>query len=219
MLTVAVDDRRLVLHQLADKLGNHGRVGPVGVLPPTKYIEVPQSDEIEAVGFLKHIGVQFVDVLRNRVGRERLSDNVLSFGHGGRVAVSGATAGEDKALYLSILGGYQHIQEAADVDRICSNRVGDGTRHRTQSRLMQHIIRPSHCFVAIGQFPDVAFDQSKIGVCQEWLDVASFARGKIIQARHPVAFLEQSLTQIGADRTSPPRHYYVLAADHIGCFL
>ena len=83
---VAVDVDRLALEQRGSPLGDHGGVGAVGVLAGAEDVEVAQADGCEAVAAGEDVGVEFVDVLGDGVGAERLADACLRpwAGRGGR---------------------------------------------------------------------------------------------------------------------------------------
>ena len=119
---VAVDVDGLALDHAGNPFGDDGGIGAIGVLAFAKDVEVTQTNGVEAVATGKHVGVQLVDVFGNGVGAQGFAYGVLYLGQGRVVAIGAATGGVSKAFDLGVAGGYQHVQEAADVGGV----GGDG---------------------------------------------------------------------------------------------
>ncbi len=109
---ITVDENGFVVEQAGDPFGNDGGVGSVGILAGTEDIKVAEADGLEAVGFGKDIGVQFVHVLCHRVGRQGAADFVFDLGEVRMVTVSRAGSRVDEAGDAGIAGGHEHIEKA-----------------------------------------------------------------------------------------------------------
>jgi len=112
---VAVDKHVFAFDHRRCPFGDHGGVGAFRVLAFAEYVEVAQADGGEAVGFGEYIGVEFVDVFGDGIGRQGFADHVFHLGQAGVVAVGGAAGGIDKAFDLGIAGGHQHVEKAVDI--------------------------------------------------------------------------------------------------------
>lgn len=128
-LAVSVDMDGIALRQCGEPLGDHRRVRAVRVLTLAEHVEVAQADGLEAITARENLGVEFIDILRHGVGRERLADAVFLFGQVGLVAVGGARSRIDKALYSAVTGRYEHVEEPVDVAAVGHDRVFDGAGH------------------------------------------------------------------------------------------
>lgn len=205
-LTVTVDAYRITLDHRRRPFGDHRRVGTVGVLAGTEDIEVAQADGLEAVGAGEHAGVQLVDVLGHRVGRERVADLVFHLGQVRVVAVGGAGGRVGEAAHFLVLGGHQHVQEAVDIGLVGGNGVGDGSGHRAQSGLVQHMVGAAYRQPAGVQVADIAFDKAEAlpgvfaYVVPHLIQVVPVAGGEIVQADHGLAQAQQGFQQVGADK-------------------
>ena len=72
---VAVDIDRLVLDHAGDPLRDDRGIGAVGILAAAEDVEVAQADGLQAIAAAEHVGIQLVDQLGHRVGRQRLADD------------------------------------------------------------------------------------------------------------------------------------------------
>lgn len=86
-LAVAIDLDDAVIEHSLDPARNHGCIGPIRVLPLAKDVEVTKADAVHSVLLVEYVGIEFVDVLRDRIGRERLADHVLDLRQGRMIAV------------------------------------------------------------------------------------------------------------------------------------
>ena len=81
-LAVAVDRGRLTFEQRGDPARDHRGIGAARILARPEHVEVPQADGLHPVRACKHVGVKLVDVLGDRVRRQRLADLVLDLRQG-----------------------------------------------------------------------------------------------------------------------------------------
>ena len=205
-LAIAIDAHGLALDHRRRPFWDHRRVGAVGVLARPEDIEVAQADGLEAVGAGEHAGVQFVDVLGHRVGRERVADLVLYLGQVRVVPVGRAGSGVGEAAHALILGRHQHIQEAVDIGLVGGDGVGDGPGHRAQGGLVQHMVGAAHRQAAGVQVADIAFDKAEplpgvlTHVLPHLIQIVLVAGGEVVQADHGLAQAQQGFQQVGADK-------------------
>ena len=76
-LSVSVDPDLITPQQPRKPFGDDRGIGSFRVLTLAEDIEVAQTHTVETVGFEKDLGVEFVDVLGHRVGREGFADDLL----------------------------------------------------------------------------------------------------------------------------------------------
>lgn len=204
--TVAVDAHGLALDHRRRPFGDHRRVGAVGVLAGSEHIEVAQADGLEAVGAGEHAGVQLVDVLGDRVGRERIADLVFHLGQVRVVAVGGAGGGVGEAAHFLVLGRHQHVQEAVDIGLVGGDGVGDGSGYRAQGGLVQYMVGAAYRQAAGVQVTDIAFDKAEslpgvlAYVFPHLIQVVLVAGGEVVQADHGLAQAQQGFQKVGADK-------------------
>ena len=95
---------------------------------------------MQAVGAGENIGIEFVNVFCYCVRGQRLADVVFDLGQRRMVAVGGTAGGVDEALYFCIAGGNQHVQKAANVGFVGSNRVFKGAGHAAKGGLVKNVV-------------------------------------------------------------------------------
>ena len=128
-LAVAVDVDGLATDEAGEPLGYDGRIGAEGILALAEDVEVAQAHGGEAVAAGKHVGIEFVDVLGHRVGREGMAYLVLDLGQLRGVAVGGGGGRVDEALHAGVAGGDDHVEEAVDVAAVGEEGIVDGARN------------------------------------------------------------------------------------------
>lgn len=158
---VAIDHGAFVLHELHHEERYHRRVSAVGVLPAAEDIEVAQANGLGAIQIAEVRCVEFVDVLGNRVGRQRLANDVLDFGQRGAVAVGGAARRINKALDASFFRRPEHVHEARDIHVGGGHGVLNGARDGTQGGLVQYVVNAGGGASAGIAVADVADDQAE----------------------------------------------------------
>eukprot|EP01022_Parablepharisma_sp_SALTPOND_P004211 TRINITY_DN118_c1_g1_i1.p1 TRINITY_DN118_c1_g1~~TRINITY_DN118_c1_g1_i1.p1 ORF type:complete len:1598 (-),score=548.50 TRINITY_DN118_c1_g1_i1:18136-22929(-) len=204
-LAIAIDAQCIVADHRRHPLRDHGSVGAVRILAAAEHIEVAQADALQAIAAAEDVGVQLVDVLGHRVGRERLADHVFHLGQARMVAVGRAGSGVDETCHLRVAGGDQHVEEAVDVVQVGAQRILDGARHRTQRRLVQHVVRTGAGTRAVIVVADVTFDEAEVGpgrladLGPDFVQVGLAAGAEVVQAGHLLAQQEQPGQQVGAD--------------------
>ena len=202
---VAVDAHGVAFDHRRGPFWDHGGVGAVGVLAGAEHIEVAQADGLEPEGAGKHVGVEFVDVFGDRIGRQRVADGLFDFGQARVVAIGGAGGGVGEAAHRFVLGGHQHIQEAIDVGLVGGNWVLNGARHGAQCGLVKNVICPLYGFAAVIQVADVAFHEAESGPLLlgdqglDFVQVVLVAGGEVVQAHYCLVQFEQGFQQVGAD--------------------
>ena len=70
---------------------------------------------------------------------------------------------------------------------------------------MQHII---HIFTGLqtsGKILDVPFDKRIVGIAKKHIHVFLLARGKIVEAPHPIPELQQRFAKVGTDEPGASR--------------
>ncbi|MCY1526865.1 hypothetical protein D9M68_619090 [compost metagenome] len=211
-LAVAVDGDVFALDHSGGPLGNHRRVGAVGILPLAEHVEIPQAHGLEAIGAREHVRVQLVDVLGHRVRRQGLADVLFDLGQRGMVAVGGAGGRIHERLHFGIARRDQHVQEPADIHLVGGDRVLQRARHRAQRRLMQHEVGALHGAAAGFQVADIAFNEGKARPflgrdrTADFVQVALVAGGEIVQAGDGLAQFQQGLQQVRADEAGAAGH-------------
>ena len=162
-LAVAVDRDRRVGEQRGDPLRDHGRVRAVRVLALAEHVEVAQADRREPVAAREDVRVQLVDVLGDRVRRQRPADVLLDLRQRRMVAVGRTRRGVDEALDPRVAGGHQHVEEAVDVGRVGRDRVLERARHGAERRLVEDEVDALAGSRAVGEAGDVALDHREAG--------------------------------------------------------
>ena len=180
---------------------NHGRIGPVRVLPAAKHVEVAQADGLQPVQGGEYIGIQLVDELGDGIRRQGAADVVLHLGQFLAVPVRRGAGGIDKALHAFVPRRDQHVQETVDVVRVGVDRVVDATGHGAQRRLVEHDVAPLHRLAAGVQVADVALDEAEVRSRLQRLDIMQEARGEVVQAGHVVTLPDKVLAQVAADES------------------
>lgn len=202
---VAVDGDLFALDHGSGPFGDDGGVGSVGVLTFTEHIEVAQTDGVEAVGSCEDVGVEFVDVLGDRVRGKRLADGVFYLGQARVVTVGRAGGGVGEADYPFIFGGHQHVQKTINVGLVGGDRVFDGSGDGAESGLVKDIIHAACRFSAVFQVSDVAFDEGEAGPLLggdrllDFIQVVLVAGGEVVQTDDGLVKAQQGFEQIGAD--------------------
>lgn len=148
---ITVNEHVVALDHGGGPFGNDGGIGTIRVLPFAEHVEVAQANGGKAVAARKHIGIQLVHVFGHGIGGQWLADQVFHLGQAGVITVSGAAGGVNKALYLRITGGHQHVEKAVDIGAIGGDGIGQGARHRAQCGLVQHVIHAGAGSLAIVQ--------------------------------------------------------------------
>ena len=225
---VAVDIDRLFVEHGGDPLGDYRRVGPFRVLAAAEDVEVAQADGFESVAAVEDFGVEFVDVLGHRVGRERFADLIFQLGQAGVVAVGGAGGGVNQAGYLGVAGGGEHIEKAADVVFVGGDGVFQRAGHAAQSGLVEDVVdgnalrgdrfeicpqlgwgktqRPP----AVVQVADIALDEVEVlpllrsNQALHLIQAVLVAGGEVVQPHHPLVELQHGFQQVGADEAGHP---------------
>lgn len=85
--SIAIDLDDAVVEHCLDPAWNHSSVGSIRVLPLAKHVEVTQTNTAHSIMLVEDLCIEFVDVFRNRIGRERLADHVLDLREGRMIAV------------------------------------------------------------------------------------------------------------------------------------
>lgn len=201
VLTVAVDDGRLVRHQLLHEEGNHCRIGAVGVLPPAEHVEIAQADGLHSVGFGKDIGIELVHILGDGIGRQGFPDHIFNLGERLAVAIGGGAGGIDEPLDAGIATGYQHLQKTRHIYFVRCDRVFDGARYRTECRLMKNICYPFGGLTAIVLVANIAYLQGKrFGIfLQQGKQVLDLAGGEVIEYFYIMTPLQQRFREVGTN--------------------
>ena len=170
-----------MVHELDDKLGDDGGISAVGILSSAKDIEVPEAYAFHSVRFRKDIGVEFIDIFRDGIRRERFSDHIFHLRQAFRVSVGRGTCSIDEAFHFGIPGGDKHVQKAADIDVIARDRIIDGAGHRTEGRLVQNIVLIFARLPTGIQIPDVPLDQGIVRIGEERCYVVAMAGSEVVQ--------------------------------------
>lgn len=209
---VAIDNGRFVAHELFHEQRDDGGVGAVGILPAAEDVEIAQPDGFHPVDVGEDVGIEFVDVFGDGVGRQRFTDAVFHFGKGGAVAIGGRAGGVDETFRAGIATGNQHVEESRDVHLVGGEGIVDGAGHRAEGRFVKHVFGTFYCFAAIVQFADIAHDKRQsvaVGFDQRQ-QVFDFSRGEVVQHRHVVSPFQQLFRQVRADKSRPAGHQYFI---------
>ena len=211
VLTVAVDDGRLVRHQLLHEEGNHCRIGAVGVLPPAEHVEIAQADGLHSVGFGKDIGIELVHILGDGIGRQGFPDHILNLGERLAVAIGGGAGGIDEPLDAGIATCYQHLQKTRHIYFVRCDRVFDGSGYRTECRLMKYKIDSFNGLAAIIHVADIAHLQGKrFGIFhQQGEQVPDLAGGKVVEHRYLMASFQQLFREVRSNKTGSTGDQYI----------
>ncbi len=203
--TVAVDEDLIALDHGSGPFGNHGGVGAIGILTFAEHVEVAQADGVEVVGAGEDVGVEFVDVFGDGIGRQGFSDTVFDLGQARVVAVGGAGGGVGEALDPFVFCCHQHVQEPVDVGLIGGDGIIDGPGHGTQGRLVEDVVGAGDGFFTVFQVADVAFDEGETSPLVggdgllDFVQVVLVAGGKVVQADDGLVQLQEGFQQVGAD--------------------
>src|ERR1700682_6682400 len=114
-LPVAVDGDRYAGEHRCRPPWNHRRVRALGILSRTEHVEVSQSHARGSIAAIEDLGVELVEVLGDRIRRERQPDFIFDFWESGMVAVRRARSGLDKSLYAGIARGDQNVQKSCPI--------------------------------------------------------------------------------------------------------
>lgn len=77
---IAINIDGVVVDHAGYPLGDYRCVCAVRVLPFAKHIKVAQANAVKAVAAGKHIGIEFVNVFGDSIGRQGFADLVFYFG-------------------------------------------------------------------------------------------------------------------------------------------
>ena len=193
VFAVAVDQRRLMVHQLLHEQRYHRCIGAVGVLPPAEHVEIAQADGLHSVGFGKDIGIELVHILGDGIGRQGFPDHIFNLGERLAVAIGGGAGGIDEPLDAGIATGYQHLQKTRHIYFVRCDRVFDGSGYRTECRLMKYKIDSFNGLATIVRVADIAHLQGKrFGIFhQEREQVLDLAGGKVIEYLYNVSSIRE----------------------------
>ncbi len=99
------------------------------------------------------------------------------------------------------------LTKPGDVVGVGGERILNEARHRTQGRLMQHILHPGAGSAAVGQLADIALDEAEAlpGLLAQprayLIEIELIAGGEVIQPHHLLAHGKQGLQQVGTDES------------------
>ncbi len=156
---VAMDLHLATCQHGRDPPWNHGSVGAVGILPLAEHVEVAQPHGAQPIATEKHVCIQLVDILRQRIGRQRLADALFHLGQIGVVAIGRAGRRIHERGHLRIARRHQHVKKAVDIGVTGGERVRDRARHRTQRGLVQDLVDAGDSLPAHARIADIPMQE------------------------------------------------------------
>lgn len=207
---VTIDINSVTLEQGSGPFGNDCSVSAIRVLTAAEDVEVAQADRGESVAAGENVGVEFVDVLCDRIGRQWLADGVFHLGQAGVVTVGRAAGRVHETLHAFVARGHQHVEKAVDVGGVTGDRVGEAAWHRTESCLVENVVDTIAGVTAVFQFADVALEESKARPlfagdhAANLVEVALVAGGEVIEADDRLVEGKQGFQKVRADEAGDP---------------
>ncbi len=134
----------------------------------------------------------------HRVGRNRIGRHALQLGQGGRIAVSRRRSRINHTAHPGGAGRHQQVERRVHAAHVGGHRIGHGTGHRGQRRLVKHNFsaRAGPCaHLRIGQ---VALDELH---CLKAEQVFQFSGNKVVHAAHGLAARQKSRCNRAADES------------------
>ena len=181
-------------------------VGAVGALIRPEDVEVAQAHGLESVERGKHLHVQLVRHLGDRVGGQRRDRHVFAFWQRWRVAVGGRRGGEDHAAHAIVARGVEHGDRSVGVHRVARDRSLDAARDGAEGGLVEdHVDARCGAVHRLG-VADVGGDALDVGAAAKVIQVLPVARGEVVDDPDPFARRRQRFDQIGADEPGAARH-------------
>src|SRR5450631_905925 len=157
--SVAMDHNRRAGQHRGNPARDYRSVGAVRILAGTKNVEVAQAHCFPAVASGKNLCIEFVDVLADRIRRQRVTDRVLDLWQTRMVAVGRTRAGIDKTPDASITCRHEHVEKACGIRSMGRQRVFDRSGYGAQRGLMQYDLHTFAAAATRGQVDDVGFDE------------------------------------------------------------
>src|ERR1700674_1050871 len=205
---VAIDKHRLAGEQRRDPFGNHRGIRTLRILARAENVEIAQADRGQAIAGGEYVGVKFIHVLGDRVGRQRLANDIFELGQAGMVTISRTRSGIDETLDARIPGSDQHVEKTGDVCRVGEDRFLERTWHRAESGMMTHEVHALHRRAAIVKSLNVGFYEGEVGPRLRThqfpylLKVGVITGGEIIEPNDCLVEREQGFHEIAADKAS-----------------
>jgi len=145
------------------------------------------------------LGIQFIYIFCDCIGAEGFANFVLFLGQRFAVAVSRGARCVCKPFHFGFLRRIKNVDETGDIDFCRCHRVFDGTRHRPQRGLVQHVIRPGDGLAAHRNIADIPFDQSERAVVGKRRQVFAFTGHEVVKHNNFIVQFQQGFDQIGTD--------------------
>lgn len=147
-LTVAIDVDRFASQHGGNPRGNDCRIGALGILARSEYVEIAETGELHSVALRECLGVGFGDGFRSRVGREEMTGLGFDLGKAGFISVDGTRRRVDHSLDAGFLRCRKKVECSGSVGSMAGNGILDGARDRSQGALMKDVIRAAAGFQA-----------------------------------------------------------------------
>ena len=149
------------------------------------------------------MGIEFVHVLCNGIGRKGFTDDIFCFRKACRIAISTRRGCIDKAFGPVIACREEHVEEAGNIHSVGGCRVVEATGYRTQCGLVEDDFYILTGFHAVGRIPDIAHHKAETGVVDKTFKVMEVAGGEIIETGDGIPLFEHVFAEVGADKASP----------------
>ena len=157
--------------------GHGGGVGALGVLARTEDVEEAQRGGVELAFAAEHFEVVFAIELGDGVRALGLGQHGLDLRHVGVVAIDGGGAGEHEFSDAGGGGGFEHVEQAEDVDFDAFARAGHGLGHGDHGGEVEDEVHALHGVIDSGAVGDAAFDEG-VG---EAVEVVAVAGAEVVE--------------------------------------
>src|SRR6266481_6600631 len=156
--------------------------------------EVSERDVFEAIAAAKGLPLEFADVLRHAIGRNRLRLHRFDLRQCRSFAVGRRRSGKDQALDLQLLCGNQDVQSAINVDLVRLDGGLNGARDGCAGGEMENVLHFVHGIAHDLDVRDAAFNEPNLAA--DFGEVVFLAGRQVIQNNNAVAAADQFVHRV-----------------------